>query len=165
MAKVSLLNLPLAAPALGVKAWLPNVSQRALPWLLPIGLFFLWWLAAREQWMSEQILPPPSLVWQSALELGAGELWGHLAISLQRLFFGLLVGVGIGAVLGATLGLSRVAQRLVLPTFSKGAAAPGDAQLWIVDPHGNLVLRYDAKVKGKDLLNDLRHLLKLSNIG
>lgn len=40
MAKVSLLNLPLAAPALGVKAWLPNVSQRALPWLLPIGLFF-----------------------------------------------------------------------------------------------------------------------------
>ena len=54
---------------------------------------------------------------------------------------------------------------LVLPTFSKGAAAPGDAQLWIVDPHGNLVLRYDAKVKGKDLLNDLRHLLKLSNIG
>ncbi|MGH2422602.1 hypothetical protein ACRCF9_19100 [Pseudomonas canadensis] len=54
---------------------------------------------------------------------------------------------------------------LDLPTFSKGAAAPGDAQLWIVDPHGNLVLRYDAKAKGKDLLNDLRHLLKLSNIG
>ena len=54
---------------------------------------------------------------------------------------------------------------LDLSTFTKNAAAPGDAQLWIVDPHGNLVLRYDAKVKGKDLLNDLRHLLKLSNIG
>lgn len=54
---------------------------------------------------------------------------------------------------------------LDLSTFTKDAAAPGDAQLWIVDPHGNLVLRYDAKVKGKDLLNDLRHLLKLSNIG
>lgn len=38
-------------------------------------------------------------------------------------------------------------------------------QLWIVDPHGNLVLRYEPNVKGKDLLNDLRHLLKLSNIG
>ncbi|MEA3234440.1 hypothetical protein OP492_07230 [Pseudomonas mosselii] len=38
-------------------------------------------------------------------------------------------------------------------------------QLWIVDPHGNLVLRYDAKVKGKHVLDDLRHLLKLSNIG
>ncbi|PRA22446.1 hypothetical protein [Pseudomonas poae] len=54
---------------------------------------------------------------------------------------------------------------LDLMTFTKDAAAPGDAQLWIVDPHGNLVLRYDAKVKGKDLLNDLRLLLKLSNIG
>ena len=54
---------------------------------------------------------------------------------------------------------------LDLTTFTKDAAAPGDAQLWIVDPHGNLVLRYDATVKGKDLLNDLRLLLKLSNIG
>ena len=54
---------------------------------------------------------------------------------------------------------------LDLSTFTKDAAVPGDAQLWIVDPHGNLVLRYDAKVKGKDLLNDLRLLLKLSNNG
>jgi len=38
-------------------------------------------------------------------------------------------------------------------------------QLWIVDPHGNLVLRYDGKVNGKHVLDDLRHLLKLSNIG
>ncbi|AKA27455.1 hypothetical protein [Pseudomonas chlororaphis] len=48
---------------------------------------------------------------------------------------------------------------------AKGTGAQGAPQLWIVDPHGNLVLRYDARVKGKDLLNDLRHLLKLSNIG
>ncbi|MBJ2245957.1 hypothetical protein [Pseudomonas haemolytica] len=54
---------------------------------------------------------------------------------------------------------------LDLSTFTRNAAAPGEAQLWIVDPHGNLVLRYDARVKGKDLLNDLRLLLKLSNIG
>jgi hypothetical protein len=38
-------------------------------------------------------------------------------------------------------------------------------QLWIIDPHGNLVLRYDAKADGKNVLNDLRLLLKLSNIG
>ncbi|AZE08389.1 MULTISPECIES: hypothetical protein [Pseudomonas] len=54
---------------------------------------------------------------------------------------------------------------LDLPTFAKGASDQGAPLLWIVDPHGNLVLRYDARVKGKDLLNDLRHLLKLSNIG
>ncbi|AZD26858.1 hypothetical protein [Pseudomonas chlororaphis] len=54
---------------------------------------------------------------------------------------------------------------LDLPTFTQGASDQGAPLLWIVDPHGNLVLRYDARVKGKDLLNDLRHLLKLSNIG
>ncbi|MGZ7458152.1 hypothetical protein ACXPVS_15570 [Pseudomonas sp. Ma2-10] len=59
---------------------------------------------------------------------------------------------------------------LDLATFStfNTTAGTGDKpapQLWVIDPHGNLVLRYDPTVKGKDLLNDLRHLLKLSNIG
>ncbi|MCA4961531.1 MULTISPECIES: hypothetical protein [unclassified Pseudomonas] len=52
-----------------------------------------------------------------------------------------------------------------LTTFSKTTGDHAVPQLWIIDPHGNLVLRYDPTVKGKDLLNDLRHLLKLSNIG
>ncbi|MET0779011.1 MAG: hypothetical protein ABWZ65_26365 [Pseudomonas mandelii] len=52
-----------------------------------------------------------------------------------------------------------------LTTFTKTAGDKTAPQLWIIDPHGNLVLRYDPTVKGKDLLNDLRHLLKLSNIG
>ena len=54
---------------------------------------------------------------------------------------------------------------LDLPTYTQGAEGNGAAQLWIIDPHGNLVLRYDPSVKGKDVLNDLRHLLKLSYIG
>ncbi|WP_460094422.1 hypothetical protein [Pseudomonas sp. S2_B03] len=49
--------------------------------------------------------------------------------------------------------------------FNKTTGYKAVPQLWIVDPHGNLVLRYEPNVKGKDLLNDLRHLLKLSNIG
>ncbi len=48
-----------------------------------------------------------------------------------------------------------------LTTFSKTTGDQTVPQLWIIDPHGNLVLRYDPTVKGKDL----RHLLKLSNIG
>ena len=54
---------------------------------------------------------------------------------------------------------------LSLTDFHKTAGDQAVPQLWIIDPHGNLVLRYDPTVKGKDLLNDLRHLLKLSNIG
>ncbi|TYO73730.1 hypothetical protein DQ397_003392 [Pseudomonas sp. CK-NBRI-02] len=57
-------------------------------------------------------------------------------------------------------------QRYPLDTqrYGQKVDVPGP-QLWIVDPHGNLVLRYDAKVNGKQVLDDLRHLLKLSNIG
>lgn len=42
------------------------------------------------------------------------------------------------------------------------AAVPS---LWIVDPLGNLVLRYGPGVNGKGVLKDLRLLLKLSHIG
>jgi len=50
-------------------------------------------------------------------------------------------------------------------TYGKAAGPVDGAQLWIVDPHGNLVLRYDSSSKGKAILNDLRHLLKISQIG
>ncbi|MNJ75056.1 hypothetical protein D3C77_720880 [compost metagenome] len=45
-----------------------------------------------------------------------------------------------------------------------GRFSPG-ARLWIVDPLGNLVLSYPQGVAGKAVLDDLRHLLKLSRLG
>ncbi|MBM3110283.1 ABC transporter permease [Pseudomonas arcuscaelestis] len=124
MARASLSSLSLPAPAtrgrgLGSAYW-----TRLQAWYLPLGLAALWWLASRNLWMSEQILPAPSLVWQSAQELAHGELWAHLAISLQRLLIGLLAGVSCGALLGAWLGFSRRAERLVLPTFNALAQIP-----------------------------------------
>ncbi len=124
MARVSLLSLPLAAPPLENQRLWPSLNRRLLPWLLPITLFTLWWLASRNHWMSEQILPAPSLVWNSAVELSQGELWSHLWISLQRLFWGLLAGISAGAVLGAALGFSRRLERLVFPTFAGLAQVP-----------------------------------------
>ena len=124
MARVSLLSLPLTAPPLGGRRHWPTLSQRLLPWLLPVSLFALWWLASRNQWMSEQILPAPSLVWNSAVELSQGELWSHLWISLQRLLWGLLAGITAGGILGAALGLSRTLERLVFPTFTGLAQVP-----------------------------------------
>ena len=95
-----------------------------LPWIVPLAVAALWVVASREHWMSEQILPAPALVWQSALEFGSGELWGHLWISLQRLIWGLLAGIASGLLLGTWLGGSRRAQTLVLPTFVALAQIP-----------------------------------------
>lgn len=55
--------------------------------------------------------------------------------------------------------------QLQLDAYGKTAGQVEGAQLWIVDPHGNLVLRYDSSSKGKAILNDLRYLLKISQIG
>jgi cytochrome oxidase Cu insertion factor (SCO1/SenC/PrrC family) len=47
------------------------------------------------------------------------------------------------------------------------AQFPGDHEhtLFIVDPLGNLMMRHDASHTTKDLLSDLKKLLKLSHIG
>jgi sulfonate transport system permease protein len=91
---------------------------------VPSLVLALWVVASREHWMSEQILPAPALVWQSALEFGAGEIWGHLWISVQRLLWGLLAGIASGLVLGTWLGGSRRAQTWVLPSFVALAQIP-----------------------------------------
>lgn len=49
--------------------------------------------------------------------------------------------------------------------YARNSEAPATPQLWIVDPHGNLVLRYDAEADGKAILDDLKYLLKISQIG
>lgn len=49
--------------------------------------------------------------------------------------------------------------------YARNPEAPATPQLWIVDPHGNLVLRYDAEADGKAILDDLKYLLKISQIG
>nr|WP_276583537.1 ABC transporter permease [Pseudomonas sp. RIT-PI-S] len=101
-----------------------RLRQRLLPWLVPLALFVLWSVASAHHWTSKQVLPAPALVWQSALELAAGDLWLNLWISLKRLLGGLLAGVGCGALLGAWLGSQRLAERMILPTFTALAQVP-----------------------------------------
>lgn len=102
----------------------PRVINRLQPWLLPLLVLIMWWVAADRHWMSEQVLPGPDLVWQTAVELATEELWRNLIISLGRLAAGLVAGIVAGAALGAWLGASRFAERLVLPTFSALAQVP-----------------------------------------
>lgn len=56
-------------------------------------------------------------------------------------------------------------QRLVLDAERQSRFGQSDTQLWIVDPLGHLVLSYPAGAVGKHVLEDLRHLLKLSRLG
>lgn len=101
-----------------------SCANKVVSWCVPLAVAALWGVASHQHWMSEQILPAPGQVWQSALEFGSGELWGHLWISLQRLLWGLLAGIASGLLLGTWLGGSRRAQTWVLPTFVALAQIP-----------------------------------------
>lgn len=60
-----------------------------------------------------------------------------------------------------TLDASAPEARDLLAQFP----AQRDYSLFIVDPLGNLMMRHDASRTSKDLLSDLKKLLKLSHIG
>lgn len=65
---------------------------------------------------------------------------------------------------GLTIAVADAANR---SGFTDGWSEPGRAGGWIylVDPHGNLVLRYAADGDAGGVLKDLTRLLKLSQIG
>jgi cytochrome oxidase Cu insertion factor (SCO1/SenC/PrrC family) len=53
-----------------------------------------------------------------------------------------------------------------LPDSLPGSANLAESyQIYVIDPNGNVILRYDNGNSGEDLLDDLKKLLRLSNIG
>ena len=76
--------------------------------LLTLGL---WQLAAAKGWISTQFASSPRAIIQSLTNLYVtGELWGHLAASLQRLGIGWVIGTMAGIVVGVLLGLFSLAR-------------------------------------------------------
>lgn len=51
------------------------------------------------------------------------------------------------------------------PELPGAAELQNSYQIYVIDPNGNIVLRYDEANSGEDLLDDLKKLLRLSNIG
>jgi len=75
-------------------------------------------LAFEKNWLPVQILPPPSLVWQTFWELiDSGDLTSNLWISIQRIALSVLIGGGIGLAIGFAVGLSKRAYAYLYPTF------------------------------------------------
>lgn len=92
---------------------------------VPAALFLLWSATSHYQWVPEQLLPPPSLVYASFIEFwSSGELFFHTQISLERLFASLLIGVPIGVLLGVAFGLSRNLHLALFPLFNLLAQFP-----------------------------------------
>ena len=51
------------------------------------------------------------------------------------------------------------------PTWPEGVNPESQPRILLVDPFGNVIMHYGDEHTGKDMLKDLKHLLKLSQIG
>lgn len=93
--------------------------------VLPVIVVAFWQYAYHKQWLPEQILPSPALVWQTTLELiDTHELQDNLLISLKRVAWSVLLGGGAGLLIGFLIGLSRTAYKFIYPTFNLIAQFP-----------------------------------------
>jgi sulfonate transport system permease protein len=118
-------HLPRRAPATPAPRWqafTASIGTRAFNFaaglILPLLLLGLWQYAVNQQWLAEQILPAPALVWQSLVELwDSGDLASNLAISLSRLGWSLAIGGGIGFALGTAMGVSPTVKAYLYPAF------------------------------------------------
>lgn len=87
-------------------------------WVLPAALLAAWWLATRWGWTTSPLLVPPEKVWATAVEqVTSGKLAAALGASLRRDLIGFAIGSSAGLLFGALLGASRLADRLLGPSF------------------------------------------------
>ena len=102
-----------------------RLRPRLAGWPFPLGVLLLWYLGARFEWITPQVLPSPAAVGATLVDLfGTGEIWGHLRISLFRVFAGFALGLVSGGVLGVAMGLSPTFKDYVYPLFKAFSQIP-----------------------------------------
>ena len=87
--------------------------------VLPVLLLAAWECASRTHLVDPRIVPPPEVVVRTAFDQVMHEgLLRNLAASLLRDIVGFTLGSSLGVMIGAALGLSRIADRLFMPSFN-----------------------------------------------
>ncbi|MBN8955739.1 MAG: ABC transporter permease [Rhizobiales bacterium] len=114
------------------KRWagLGRATRLGLGILLPLVLAAGWELAVHLGWSNGRLVPPPSVVFATFVELWrAGELQRHIAVTTGRVAAGFAIGVIAGTFVGAIAGYSALVRRLIDPTMQALRSIPSIA--WV----------------------------------
>jgi len=108
-------------------------SERLMGLVAPIGLFALWELFADIHVIDTHFFPAPSSIAGTFVTLiKNGSLLANTAISLERLFFGFLLGAVPALIIGLTMGLYRPVRALVEPLIQGTYPIPKSAILPLI---------------------------------
>ncbi|MDR6494670.1 ABC transporter permease subunit [Paraburkholderia sp. 22099] len=106
---------------------------RWLSWMIPVVVVLLWESAARLELIAPQVLPAPSSVLETAVDMARnGDLFVHLGVSLLRAAGGFVIGGTLGLALGIVVGFSPLAQALLDRSIQMVRAIPFLAMLPLV---------------------------------
>jgi sulfonate transport system permease protein len=107
-----------------------NWLRPVLGFVLPVGLAVLWELVVRAGWAQGRLVPPPSVIFDTFVELAStGELQRHAITTTIRVLAGFGVGVIAGTLVGALTGYSSFTRRLIDPSLQALRAIPSLA--WV----------------------------------
>src|SRR5215467_10884839 len=115
------------------KAAQPRWARYGRPMLglaLPVAVALGWEIAVRMGLSNGRLLPPPSVIYRTFVDLAAtGELQEHALVTLWRVAWGFVFGVAAGTIVGALAGYSGLIHRLIDPTLQGMRAVPSIA--WV----------------------------------
>lgn len=107
-----------------------RVTAAVLGLLLPVALLVAWVVVTVTGQVAPSVLPPPTEVVSEAQRLLAnGDLWSHVAVSVQRVLIGFGVGALLAVVTGIAVGLSRTVDLVLSPLLMAVRAVPSLA--WV----------------------------------
>ena len=94
----------------------------------PLALLLLWEILVRTGVLDARFFPAPSRIFETLLLLiEDGSLWANTWASLQRLFWGFLLGGVPALLLGIAMGLNRTLRALVDPLVATTYPIPKSA--------------------------------------
>lgn len=94
-------------------------KRRILSVISPVVLLVIWEILVRTYLLDSRFFPAPSRVLQSLWKMiYSGLLVSDLAISLERIFGGFLLGAVPGLLIGLTMGLFPVAKAVLDPVIA-----------------------------------------------
>ena len=96
---------------------------------IPVFALILGEILVKNGFIQPYLLPTPSSLWDSFLELSTGDLWLHIWTSTWRVFLGFFIGSSLALIFAILVGLNKQAEDFLEPSFSALKSIPSLA--WI----------------------------------